>query len=269
MPGTDFSKTRTSTAAVDLPKNIDPDRVVWDETLGAGQYFGRRLPRNTILRFEDPGGDACTQLLIFNANRTSERFNPADTMKIPWQAYLTEGSLLLSDLGRVLMTIVNDTSNRHDGLCGGSNRKVNDARYGDGSIGGTSPNARDLLTLAGGKLGLSRADIGPCLNLFKKVRVAADGSMTLDGRPVPGTHVELRAELDVIVLVANTPHRLDDRVEYAAAPVRVTAYWADRRSPDPFRETTPERIRIFENTEVHLTEISRPGESIEKGAASW
>ena len=251
----DSHRSVPATTAAGLAPHIDPATVTWDETLGAGQYGGRVLRRDTVLRFEDRLGDACTQLLIFNAHLTSERFNPADTMKVPWNAYISTGSLLLSDLGRVLMTVVDDSSSRHDGLCGGSNRKVNDTRYGDGGIGGSAPNARDLLTLAAGKHGLSRVDIGPCLNLFKKVRILTDGSMAFDGDVAPGRHVELRAELDVIVLVANTPHRLDDRPDYTVSPVRVTAYRPERPFPDPFRGGTPERTRIFENTESHLREV--------------
>lgn len=232
------------------------DRVIWDETLGPGQYGARRLTRDTVLRISDLEGDACTQLLVFNANRTCERFNPADTMKVPWQAYPGPGSLLLSDMGRVLMTIIEDTSTRHDCLCGGSNRMVNIARYRAGSVGSSTPNARDLLAIAAAKHGLSRADIGPCLNLFKAVRVESDGALTLDGGPAKGTHIDLRAELDVIVLLANTPHRLDDRPDYTVTPVRVTARTAARPAPDPFRDGTPERVRIFENTEAHLSEFA-------------
>jgi uncharacterized protein len=231
--------------------------ATWTETLEGGQYGARRLPLDTVLRITDVEGDACVQLLLFNANRTGERFNPADTMKVPWQAYLGRGSLLLSDMGRVLATVVDDTSERHDGLCGGSNRAVNDARHGDGSIGGGTPNARDLLALGGAKVGLGRADIGPCLNLFKTVRVAEDGALTLEGGVRPGCYVDLRMEMDVVVLLANTPHRLDDRSLYTVTPVQLTTRAAERSSPDPLRESSPERQRLFENTDALLAELGR------------
>lgn len=240
--------------ASDLPDGVTPAAVRWSETIGAGGYAARRLGRDTLLRIEDLEGDACVQLLVFNAANTAERLNVADTVKVQWQAYLGEGALLLSDLGRVLLTIVADTSGRHDCLCGGSNRRGNDERYGDGSVSGPAPSARDLLALGGLKHGLARADIGPCINLFRRVRVADDGSLHLLDHQGPAA-VTLRAELDVIVLVANTPHPLDPRPAYQAGPVRLVAWHAERPAEDPWRATTPERERAFLNTEDHLLEI--------------
>jgi urea carboxylase-associated protein 2 len=230
--------------------------TTWRDTIGAGEYTARRLGRDTVLRIDDVEGDACVQLLVLNAHMPSERFNPGDTLKIPWQAYLGVGSLLLSDLGRILLTIVADTSGRHDALCSASNRRDNDRRYGDGSLGGGFPNGRDLLALAGAKYGLSRADIGPCVNLFKRARVNRDGALELEAEPRPGTSIELRAELDVLVLLANTPHRLDARAAYVATPAVVSTSRPARPDPDPFRGGSVERERLFENTESHVEEMA-------------
>lgn len=240
--------------ATDLPDGVEAGDVRWAETVPLGGYAARRLARDSILRIEDLDGDACVQLLAFSAANTAERLNVADTVKVQWQAYLGEGALLLSDLGRVLLTVVRDTSGRHDCLCGGSNRRGNDERYGDGSASGATPNARDLLALGGLKHGLTRADIGPCVNLFRQVLVHDDG--TLDLRPSAGpSEVQLRAELDLVVLLANTPHPLDPRSTYEGGPVRCTAWQARRPADDPWRATSPERRRAFENTEDHLLEV--------------
>jgi urea carboxylase-associated protein 2 len=196
-------------------------------------------------------------LQVVNAHRTIERLNPADTVKVQWQAYLGVGALLLSDMGRVLMTVVADTSERHDALCGHSNRRRNEARYGQGAVHGPHPNVRDLLALAGARYGLGHRDLTAGVNLFAGVRVDDDGALELQpptGRPGA---VELRAELDVIVLLAVGPHPLDDRPDGAAGQLRVTAWTADRPEPDPFRSTSPERQRAFENTEHHLLELGR------------
>jgi urea carboxylase-associated protein 2 len=242
--------TVPATGATGLPAHVDPAAVVWDETIGAGGYAARLLRRDAVLRIEDPEGDACVQLLVFRAANPTERLNVADTVKVQWQAYLGPGALLLSDQGRVLMTLVADTSARHDCLGGTSNRAANEARYGNGAPWGPTPSGRDLLALGVAKHGLSRADVGPNLNLFKGVRVADDGGLHLAGEPRPGTAVELRAELDVIVALANTPHPLDARPAYTATTVRLTAWRAARPEPDPFRATSPERQRAFENTEA-------------------
>jgi uncharacterized protein len=230
--------------------------VLWEQVLGAGHAIAHRVPRNTVIRFDDPDGDACVQLLAFHAYDLSERFNPGDTMKIPWQAYVGQGTLLLSDMGRILLTVIEDTSGRHDALCGGSNRADNERRYGAGSVGSSSPNARDLIAVAGARLGLVRADVGPCLNLFKQAVVATNGSISLIGGVQPGGSISLRAEMDLVIVLANTPHRLDDRSTYTATPVRVSAQSMKRPSLDPFRDGSAERERLFENTEAMISEAS-------------
>ena len=93
-------------------------------------------------------------------------------MKVQWKAYLGAGMLLLSDMGRVLASIVEDTSGTHDALCGASNAAANERRYGDGATEGPSQRPATCFTLALAKHGLGRRDIHPCVNLFKGVRVA-------------------------------------------------------------------------------------------------
>lgn len=250
--------TVPASAATDLPDATVGGKVVWAETIGCGGYASRRLVRGSILRVADTGGDACVQLLVHNATQPAERLNVADTVKVQWQAYLGAGALLLSDMGRVLMTIVGDTSERHDCLCGGSVRRTNEQHYGDAGAGGAHPNARDLLALGVAKFGLSRRDVAPNVNLFKSVRVDDTGALHLDGAPRPDTYVDLRAEMDVIVTVANTPHPLDDRDEYTATGVRCIAWLpADASAAlDPFRTTTPERARAFQNTDEYLLGVA-------------
>jgi urea carboxylase-associated protein 2 len=244
--------TVPATNAVDLPTGVAAGDVVWDETLPAGGYSARVLRRDTVVRLTDLEGDGSVALHVWVADRPTERVNVADTVKVQWQAYLGPGALLLSDMGRVLMTMVADTSARHDCLCGCSTRGHDERRYGDGSVSGPTPNARDLLVLAAAKHGLGRADLAPTVNLFKGAIVGDDGSLTFDGDPRPGAHVELRAELDVLVALANVPHPLDRRPAYEATPVRVTAWHAPRPDDDPFRASTPERLRAFLNTEAIL-----------------
>ena len=83
-------------------------------TRTAGSRRGHRL------RLEDVTGDACAHVVVFNALEPWERLNVADTQKIPWQAYLGDGHPLLSGDGRVLATVVGDTSGHHDAFCGTS-----------------------------------------------------------------------------------------------------------------------------------------------------
>ena len=92
--------------ADDLPAGVAAEDLVWEETVAPGGYTSRRIARGTRLRLIDKAGDACASLNIFNAEMPTERLNVADTVKVQWNAYLGEGKLLLSDMGRVLASIM-------------------------------------------------------------------------------------------------------------------------------------------------------------------
>jgi urea carboxylase-associated protein 2 len=235
-------------AAADMPPGA---AAVWAETIAPGGYAAKQLARGSCLRLVDLAGDACVSMLAFNAERPVERLNVADTVKVQWNAYLGEGKLLLSDMGRVLFSILEDSAGTHDAFCGASNQASNARRYGDGDNWGTHPNARDRFALAAAKFGLGRRDIHPCINWFKGVRIEADGAATPQIGPfAPGRRITLRAEMDVIVALANCPHVLDPRPGYSVTPVRALAWRGEVTPPhDPIRTATPEGLRAFLNVE--------------------
>jgi uncharacterized protein len=246
--------TLPASAATMLPPGVAADSMVWETTLPAGGYAGKELRRGARLQLQDLYGDACLSMLVFNAERPVERLNVADTIKIQWNAYLGPGKLLLSDMGRVLMSLIDDGAGTHDIFCGASTARSNAQAYGDGDNWGAHPNARERLALAASKFGLGRKDIHPCINWFKGVRIAADGATVLQGGPfAPGRSVTLRTEMNVIVVLANCPHRLDARTEYTVSPVRISA-WRDAPTPvdDPIRNATPEGQRAFLNVEDYF-----------------
>ncbi len=149
------------------PPGADPATLTWAETVAGGNYTHKVLARGTRIRLEDVTGEACAHVLLYNALEPWERLNVADTVKIPWQAYLTTGHPLLSGDGRVLATIVKDDSQRHDALCGTS----------------TAP-GRHLFTLAAAKHGLSAK--GPAA-----IGVLLQGDKGKPGRR-PGLHRKRR-----------------------------------------------------------------------------
>jgi urea carboxylase-associated protein 2 len=246
--------TVPASAAEDRPDGVAADSMLWAETIAAGGYAAKRLNRGARLQLVDVHGDACLSMLVFNAERPVERLNVADTQKVQWNAYLAQGSLLLSDMGKVLMSILEDTAGAHDAFCGASNAASNARRYGDGDNWGPHPNARDRFMLATAKFGLGRKDIHPCINWFKGVRIADDGAARFNAAPyAAGRQLTLRAEMDVIVVLANCPHVLDPRPDYVVTPARVLA-WRGEPTPetDPIRNATPEGLRAFQNVEEDL-----------------
>ena len=250
----EFMPTTPPSSAKDIPQGVAPEAMLWAETIAPGGYAAKRLDRGARLRLIDVGGDASVSMLVFNAGMPTERLNVADTIKVQWNAYLAPSRLLLSDLGKVLFSIVDMTATHHDTICGASNAASNARRYGDGDNWGSHPNARDRLALGVSKFGLTRRDVHPCINWFKGVRVAQDGTLHPELGPfAPGGHVTLRAEQDVIVVLANCPHVLDPRPDYTVTAARVLAW----RGPptaldDEIRNATPEGRRAFLNVEEDL-----------------
>lgn len=234
-------------AASAAPPGVAPADMLWVETLAPGGYATKVLARGARLRIEDVAGDANVSMLLFNAERPVERLCIADTLKVQWNAYLGARSMLLSDMGRVLMSILQDDAGAYDAFCGPSTETSNAAKYGEGGAYSPFPSARDRFLVALGKHGLGRRDVHPALNIFKAVRIGAEGDVQVDVGPFPpGRNVLLRAEMDVLVVLANCPHVRDPRASYAVTPAKVTAWRGPIAAPDDaVRTSAPEATRAF------------------------
>lgn len=224
---------------------IDATTLFDREAIPGGWYWTTRLDRGEALRIVNEGGTSCVSLLAWRADDPSERLNHADTIKVQWAASLRKGRIILSDMGRALLSIIEDTSAAHDTLCGGSTAATNLARYGDARL----RNTRDNFILAAGKLGLDRRDVMPCISFFAPVAVDATGRLIWqDGVRQAGDFVDLRAEMDLLVALSNCPHPLDPAPSYAPGPVEVLRYRAPLTAADDLCATaSAEAIRAFEN----------------------
>ncbi|NUU17326.1 urea carboxylase-associated family protein [Cellulomonas humilata] len=235
------------------PSEVDPATLVHAEVVAGGGYTHLAVARGTLVRLTDLVGDACAHVLAYRLDRPWERLNVADTVKVQWQVYLTAGHLLLSDQGRVLASIVGDTSAHQDALYGTSSRARNEERYGDGSAQGPTPAGRELLALAAAKHDLARRDLPPSISFFQGVRIDEDGRPVFEGSAGPGASLTLRAEVPLLLLVANTAHPLDPR-EYVSTPLEVLAWRGEPTTEsDPLWTATPEGRRAFVNTLADLT----------------
>ena len=209
------------------PTGVDAASVTWAEEIPADRYATKVLGRGTRLRIRDAQGSACAQLLLLRTEAPWERLNVADTVKVPWQAYLGAGHPLLSDQGRVLATIIEDTSGSHDTLCG------------------ATPAARELLSRGGAKHGLTSRDIGPTVSFFRGVRVNADGGLQAAGSEAAGAYIDLLIHLPVTVLLSNAPHPLDPT---PTTPLEVIA-WSAPAELGTLANSDPEYLRAVQNTE--------------------
>lgn len=224
------ARSQAAAAAIagpELPEGVDDATITFAQRIPAGGYANVVLGRGTRVQLADPAGAACAHLFLLRAESPWERLNVADTVKVPWQAYLGPGHPLLSDQGRILATVVEDSSTLHDSLCGPSSA------------------ARQQLRMAGAKQGLAPRDIGPTVSFFRGVRVEADGGLTAMGSAGAGAFVELLVHLPVTLLIANAAHPLDDT---PVTDLDVVA-WSAPSDLALAVNSDPEYQRAVENTE--------------------
>lgn len=224
---------------------IDEAAVIRRETIPGGWYWTTALKTGEVLRLQTGDMPSSVSLLAWRAADTSERLNYADTVKVQWTSALQKGRVIFSDMGRVMLSIVEDSCGFHDAMLGGSSERSNAKRY----EGGPYRNTRDNFVLAAQKLGMGPRDVPPCVTFFAPARVDDEGRFQWhEDKRTGGDFVDLRAEMDLLVALSNCPHPLDPRPEYAPAPVEIIRF---RGSPvqtdDLCRTATEEARRGFEN----------------------
>lgn len=221
--------------------------VLHRDTVPGGWPWSMAVRRGEALRIETSGGPASVAVVAWSLTDPSERLNYADTVKIQWTAALGKGRVLFSDMGRVMLSIIEDSCGAHDAIAGGST-PATAAR-----AAGNAPrrNTRDNLRLVAGKHGLSNRDVPPCVSFFAPVRTDAEGRLVWDAsRRRIADYVDLRAEMDLIVGLSNCPHPLDPG-QGVPPPVTVTRFKAPAPGPDDLcRTATAEAMRGFENTDA-------------------
>ncbi|MDR5752756.1 MULTISPECIES: urea amidolyase associated protein UAAP2 [unclassified Caballeronia] len=181
------------------------DDAIHRETLAAGEPWIRELKAGQTLRIRDIEGNQAVDTLFFSLDDPRERFDPQRTLRRQQSLYLTTGTVLYSNLGNPMLTIVADTCGRHDTLGGACAQESNTVRYATEKR--YMHSCRDNFLRACAHDGrLSKRDLSPNVNFFMNVPVTAEGGLTFeDGISAPGKYVELRAEMDVIVLISNCP----------------------------------------------------------------
>lgn len=237
---------------------VAPAGCLWHDILPGGASWSLILRRGNALRIEDVEGRANVSALFHNYDCPVERYNMPDTLKAQHTAHLTTNFVLYSDMGRVLASILADTCGWHDPLCGHNDAAAVLRKYGAGSYqdcrNDWKRNTRDNFLQELAKYGLGLRDLGPCVNLFSKVVVQTDGSMTfLSGNSKRGDFVELRAEMNLLVIIDSGQHPLDPNPKYAPKPIRFSVLKSAPAGPnDPCRLSRPENERGFINTERYF-----------------
>lgn len=226
----------------------------WKLALEPGAKWSGVIGRGRAIKFNALDENSNLSMLLFNAKDLSERYNMPDTLKAQHTSHLTRGNVLMSDNGRVLASIVEDTLGWHDPIGGYITRSATDARYGFSSYqeqrNGWKRSGEENLLVELIRNGLHRRDLGPVVNLFSKVFCEADGTMVFDEHHgAAGDSITLRMEMDVLIILSNTPHPLNPKSNYPNANVELESVIAYPSNPfDYCVNYRPENKRAFENT---------------------
>lgn len=213
------------------------------------------ISRGKTLRLTDLEGGANVGMLLYNEAQPNERYNMPDTLKGQHIFYLTAPYCLHSDMGRLFCSITEDTAGWHDTVCGCSDAALVKSKYGEYNYQDARNdfyrNAKENFLIELAKCGLGKRDLVPNLNLFSKVVSDEEGALTyVEGASKPGSHIDLRFEMDTIVVLNTCQHPLDPKPEYAPKPVKLEVFKnAPPAADDPCRTSRPENERAFINTE--------------------
>jgi len=228
--------------------------VIVSKIIPVGGKWSAFIKRGKAITFTVSEEQANVSLLLYNAHDLAERYNMPDSLKAQHTAYFTKNNVLMSDQGRVLASITEDSVGWHDTIGGYSTKAQIEAQFGattyQESRNERYRNGEDNLLIELFRNGLSRQDLGPVVNLFSKVYCDDEGNMNLAMDHVKGGDtVTLRTEMDVFIALSNTPHPLTEAAIYPQANVTVEVKDATpAHIGDPCVLHCDENKRAFENT---------------------
>ena len=228
--------------------------IVRTEIVPGARHWSVELRRGYGLRLTDVDGGANCAALFYNAHHHLERYNMADTLKAQHTAYLTRGHCLYSDMGRILVSITADSCGWHDAFCGVGNASLVAAKYGTSHYqqarNECHRNGRDSLLVELGKWGMGLPDLVANVNFFSKAAIdEAGGVHFVTDHSAPGAQLELRAEMDTLVVLDTCPHPLDPTSRWQPKAVQVDiVYLGPAGEDDVCRLSRPENGRGFANT---------------------
>ena len=206
-----------------VESNKSSSDAVFRKVVDAGDYWLETVKKGQTIRILDLEGNQAADTLFFNAHDTAERYSAIDTIREQGNLYLTSGTELKSNFGKTLLTITADTCGRHDTIGGACATESNTVRY---ALEKKCMHAcRDSWMLAIAEKPeflITKRDISHNINFFMNVPVSPDGGLTFaDGISDAGKYVELRAEMDVHVLISNCPQLNNPCNAYNPTPIEV------------------------------------------------
>ena len=231
--------------------------ILYEDSLSGACHWSMLMRRGTGLRLIDNEGDANVGMMFYNPHNTLERYNAPDTLKCQHTFKLHRGHCLYSDMGRIFCSIVEDSVGWHETVSGNLSRQAMVERWGDHTYqdfhNDFYQNGHDSFLVELAKYGLGIRDMGACLNLFSKVSVKDNGDLCYEsGNSKSGDYVELRFEMDTLVVLHTCPHPLCEAPEYPRHSVSYQLRQHAAVSEDDYcKNYCEENRRGFENNRIY------------------
>lgn len=231
--------------------------LIHKETLRGAGMWSKVIKRGRSLRITDLEGGANVGMLLYNAHEKHERYNMPDTLKGQYIFYLKAPYCLHSDMGRIFASITSESSGWHDTVCGASDAAAVKSKYGAGDYqelrNDFHRNAQECFLIELAKWGLGKRDLVPNINWFSKIVPDAEGKLSfVPGHSKAGDHVELRFELDTLVVLNTCQHPFDPDPKYGPKPVELAiSEAAPANEDDPSLLVRAENKRAYNNTTVY------------------
>lgn len=220
----------TAGTRLDRSAPLGGGAIVQDDTVAPLAPWSATVRAGQVLTIVDVGGNQSADFLVYNAHDTDERYSVPDTLAGQGNAYLRTGSILRSNEGRPLMTVIGNEIDRQDTIGGACSKESNTLRYGYHTEHQHA--CRENFLTEAGRHGLGARDLVSNVNWFMNVPVDADGGIGIvDGMSGPGKRVALRAEMDVLVIVSNCPQMNNPCNDFNCTPLRMVI--TDPTQTDP------------------------------------
>lgn len=206
-----------------VESKLDPSRAIQCEEVLAGDGWGGELKAGQYFRIVDLHGNQAADTLFYNAWDLSDHYSAQRTIREQGSIYLTTGTKIYTERGSHLLTIVADTCGRHDTLGGACAMESNMVRY---AIEKRHMHAcRNTFLKLARERGMEKRDITSNVNFFMNVPVTPQGGLTFeDGVSDAGKYVEMRAEMDTLVLISNCPQLNNPCNAYNPTPIQVMVW---------------------------------------------
>jgi uncharacterized protein len=205
---------------LDLAGPLTGGPVILDEIVPPRAPWSAVVGRGDILTIVDVGGNQSGDCLLYNARDTAERYSVPDTIAWSGNVYVRTGTVLRSNEGNPLATVVANEIDRQDTIGGACGKESNTLRYGHHTA--AEHGCRENFLAEAARYGMGARDLVSNLNWFMNVPIEADGTLGIvDGISGPGKRVAFRAEMDILVIVSNCPQMNNPCNDFNPTPLRM------------------------------------------------